>query len=223
VGFVYDGDGNRVSKTVDGESTAYLWDAALALPVVVVETTGTDDTLYTYGGDLIAITDPDASHTTYHYDGLGSTRQLSDETGQVVASYSYKPFGGLRTMTGASGNAHRFTGEQTDDEIGLLYLRARYYDPEIGRFITKDPLPGFSTSPQSLNRYAYAHNNPINLTDPTGEVFNLGLAAVGAVVGGVVGVASYYVTDVVIRGEDWDTTKALTKGRAERLQVSWPV
>jgi RHS repeat-associated protein len=132
--------------------------------------TGSADTLYTYGANLIALTAPGGVQTYYHYDGLGSVRNLSDGTGAVIASYTYGAFGDLRLMKGSSDNAFQFTGEQTDDETGLIYLRARYYDPSVGRFITPDPLPGQEAWPQSLNRYVYVENNPQNWVDPSGEV-----------------------------------------------------
>ena len=65
-------------------------------------------------------------------------------------------------------NDFRFTGEQMDDKTGLIYLRARYYDPNVGRFISKDPFAGFTSDVQSLNRYAYVGNNPVNYIDSTG-------------------------------------------------------
>jgi RHS repeat-associated protein len=130
--------------------------------------TGSADTLYTYGANLIALTAPGGVQTYYHYDGLGSVRNLSDGTGAVIANYTYGAFGDLRLMKGASDNTFQFTGEQTDDETGLIYLRARYYDPSMGRFTSKDTFPGIELFPQTLNRYTYVRNNPVNLTDPTG-------------------------------------------------------
>jgi RHS repeat-associated protein len=168
--FTYDGDGKRFSKTANGTATHYLYDVNTSLPVILAETTGGADTLYTYGADLIATTAPGGIQTYYHYDGLGSTRSLSDGTGAVIASYTYGAFGDLRLMKGSSDNTFQFTGEQTDDETGLLYLRARYYDPGVGRFISKDPFSGLVEMPSSLNRYSYAQNNPVMLNDPTGKV-----------------------------------------------------
>ena len=168
VQFTYDGDSKRVSKTANGTTTRYLYDVSTSLPVVLAETTLGADTLYTYGADLIAMTALGSAQSYYHYDGLGSVRNLSDGTGAVIASYTYGAFGNLRLMKGSSDNTFQFTGEQTDDETGLIYLRARYYDPSVGRFISKDRLPGRPTTPQSLNQFVYARNNPVNLTDLSG-------------------------------------------------------
>ena len=186
VQFTYDGDSKRTSKTVDGTSTSYLYDVNAILPVVLVETTGGADTLYTYGADLIAMTEPGGIQSCYHYDGLGSVRNLSNDTGAVIASYTYGAFGNQRLMKGSSDNAFKFTGEQTDDETGLIYLRARYYDPSVGRFISKDPFEGFDTQPQTLNRYPYAQNRPLVLTDPSGKIALLVVVGVAIVGYGIV-------------------------------------
>jgi RHS repeat-associated protein len=170
VQFTYDGDGNRASKAVNGTTTSYLYDVNLPLPQLLVETPGGQSTLYLYGAGLIACIAPDSTPTYYHYDGLGSVRLLSNASGQSVATYAYDAFGALRSATGNATNPFRFTGEQTDGETSLVYLRTRYYDPTLGRFITRDWFAGFAESPQSHNRYIYCQNNPVNLTDPSGEV-----------------------------------------------------
>jgi len=168
--FTYNGDGVRVGKCVDGACTTYIQDVAAPLPIVLVSTTGGQDTLYTYGFDLMAMTDPASAQTYYHYDGLGSTRNLTNGSGQEMASYTYDAFGAVRYMTGSSANEFTFTGEQIDGQLGLLYLRARYYDPDIGRFTSRDWLPGVESIPQTLNRYPYVRNNPVNAIDPSGEL-----------------------------------------------------
>ena len=170
VQFTYDGDSNRASKTVNGTTTSYLYDLNLPLPQLLVETTGGQNTLYLYGADLIAYIAPDGTPIYYHHDGLGSIRLLSNTSGQSTASYAYDVFGALRSATGSATNHFLFTGEQSDDETGLVYLRTRYYDPALGRFITRDYFPGFAEAPQSLNRYVYCQNDPVNLTDPSGEI-----------------------------------------------------
>ncbi len=94
--------------------------------------------------------------------------RLTDGTGATISSYTYDAFGA--TLTGPSGNAWQFTGEQRDGDSGLYYLRARYYDPGTGRFLTRDPVSGFADSPASQNRYPYALGNPVNRVDPSGEM-----------------------------------------------------
>ncbi|HLA82761.1 MAG TPA: RHS repeat-associated core domain-containing protein, partial [Thermoleophilia bacterium] len=160
----YDGDGLRVGKTVAGETTNYLWDKALALPVIITDS----NSLYLYGLGLIA-QQSGLDVAYYHPDGLDSVRNLTNGSGQGIASYSYDPFGGLRSASGSWPNDFRFTGQQFDQATGLYYLRARYYDPATGRFISRDAFPGYAINPASLHPYSYAENNPTNWVDPSGE------------------------------------------------------
>ena len=159
--FAYNGDGIRTSKTVAGDTTEYLLDLAATLPVVISDT----QAVYLYGLDIIA--QQQSERLYYVHDGLGSVRQLVDTTGQIETNYAYDPFG-VPLVGGDVYNPYQFTGEAWDAEVGLLYLRARYYQPEVGRFITKDPWVGDIWEPGTLNRYAYARNGPVNSTDPNG-------------------------------------------------------
>ncbi len=100
----------------------------------------------------------------YHADGLGSIAALTDPQQNVVESYRYTAYG-VTTKTGdIVNNNFRYTGREFDPEIGIYYYRARYYDPGVGRFITKDPI-GFAGG---VNLYGYVGNNPVNTTDPLG-------------------------------------------------------
>jgi RHS repeat-associated protein len=121
-------------------------------------------TTFLYGLDLISATDHAGATSYYLTDGLGSTRALTDSAGAVTDTYSYDVYGAVRAQTGATNNDFRFTGEHADDNAnrGLYYLRARHYDPALGRFLSKDPVP-------FVNRYAYVLNNPANLVDPSGR------------------------------------------------------
>jgi RHS repeat-associated protein len=147
---------------VSGDTTQYVLDLATTLPVVVSDT----EAVYLYGLDIIA--QQQAGRQYYFHDGLGSVRQLLDNTGELEANYAYDPFG-VPVVAGDATNPYQFTGEAWDAEVELLYLRARYYQPETGRFMTKDSWPGNYQYPATLNPYAYALNNPINLVDPTGH------------------------------------------------------
>ena len=169
--YAYNGDGLRMSRSIGGTAVSYTWDVNLPLPVILQDSQGNS---YVYGLDLISRTDSAGVQEYYLYDGLGSTTHLADGSGNVMATYGYDVFGGLRS--GAPAATDRlFTGEQNDPS-GLEYLRARYYDPSIGRFLSRDPLPGG-------NRYAYVENNPVNFTDPSGlcvPAAGAGAAAAGA-------------------------------------------
>lgn len=104
----------------------------------------------------------------YVYDGQGNVRFLTNNTGGKITSLEYDPFGNFRSALG-TGTNYLYQAQQKDAESSLYYLRARYYDPLIGRFISRDPVKGVLTNPQSQNPYAYSLNNPINLSDPSGE------------------------------------------------------
>ena len=105
----------------------------------------------------------------YHYDGVGSTRLLTDGAGAASDTYDYDAFGNLIASTGTTPNVYLFTGEQLDPNMGFYFLRSRYMAPEFGRFITADTFPGFIFDPPSLHKYSYANNDPVNMIDPTGQ------------------------------------------------------
>ena len=157
----YNGDGVRISKTIDGLATQYLVDLVASLPVVISDT----EAIYVYGVDIIA--QQQAQRYYYVHDGLGSARQLTDESGEIAETYPYDPFG-VPLSAGTAYNPFRYTGEAWDAEAELLYLRARYYQPATGRFVTRDPWPGDEWQAGTLNAYLYVANNPVNRVDPTG-------------------------------------------------------
>ena len=160
--FAYNGDGVRTSKTVAGDSTEYLLDLAATLPVVISDT----EAVYLYGLDIVAQQQNERLY--YMHDGLGNVRQLLDSTGVIEPDYAYDPFG-VPLVGGELPKPCQCSGEAWDAEVELPYLRARYYQPEVGRFITKDPWTGDVQQPASLNRYVYVTANPINRIDPTGH------------------------------------------------------
>jgi len=143
------------------DTTQYVLDLAATLPVVISDT----EAVYLYGLDILA--QQQSERLYYVHDGLGSVRQLLDSTGNIETNYAYDPFG-VPVVGGDVSNPYQFTGEAWDAEVELLYLRARYYQPEVGRFVTKDPWAGNTNQPATLNRYVYATNNPVNLSDPSG-------------------------------------------------------
>lgn len=104
----------------------------------------------------------------YHFDGLGSTRILSDETSAVTDTYDYDVFGNLAARSGTTNNSFLFTGQSYDANSGFYHLRARYYQPGTGRFTAIDPYEGDEFSPDSFHKYLYCSNDPANRIDPTG-------------------------------------------------------
>jgi len=160
--FVYDGDGNRVKKTEGGQTVLYInqyYEKNI--------TTGVVTTSYYLGGQLVATRE--ATTLSYvHQDSLGSTSTMSASDGTAISSIAYFPFGNCRFSQGNLGTDKLFTGQRLD-ATGLYYYNARYYDATIGRFISPDSEGQQVNNPQTLNRYSYCVNNPLNRTDPTGH------------------------------------------------------
>lgn len=161
----YNGDGLRMSHTANGNATNYTWDVASGIPSVLQDGAYT----YVYGIGIISQTDSSGNTFFYHQDALGNTRSLTDSTGTKVAGWDYDAFGAVRAQSGTASTIYRYTGQQLDSDSNLYYLRARYYDPSIGRFTSRDSFSGFTGNPQSQNLYGYVLNNPINLVDSTGH------------------------------------------------------
>lgn len=181
---IYDGDGNRVRKTVNGVTTLYLVDdlnpsgyaqvleeltSSNGQPAVVTRTYAYDYALISQSQVL-----PDGQgglhwHTSFYgYDDHGSVRYLTDTNGDVIATYDYDSFGELIQESGSIPNNYLYAGEQFDHDLGLYYLRARYLNPGTGRFWTRDPFEGYLDEPYSLNGYLYANADPMNNWDPSG-------------------------------------------------------
>ena len=159
----YDGLGNRVAKIVNSVETRYVGDLA------ETDASGNITAYYVYGMGLISKITPANESYFYHFDGLGSTVAITDSSGNVVNKYAYDEHGKVLNQEEAIPNPFKYVGRYgvMDEGNGLLYMRARYYDPEIGRFISKDPI-GFAGG--DLNLYAYVGNNPVNFVDPSGLI-----------------------------------------------------
>jgi RHS repeat-associated protein len=120
-----------------------------------------------------------------------SVRALTDLGGAVTDRYDYDAFGNLVARAGTTANVYLFNSQQLDSALGFYYLRARYYDPVTGRFASRDPWVGNDFDPASLHPYTYAHNNPVNMHDPTGQMTLLELGFVSVIVGTIAGIAWY--------------------------------
>jgi len=94
---------------------------------------------------------------------------LTNSSGAITDTYEYDAFGNKVNPTGTTPNNYLYRGEQWDPDLGLYYLRARYYNPLTGRFMSRDPLDGNAKDPASLYKYLYASGDPVNLLDPTGR------------------------------------------------------
>ena len=153
-------------------TTRYINDT-LAPNALVLAEADEENTIQRYnvwGPDGLVSTG-EASSTERYYpitDHHGSVRLLTDSSGNVVNSYTYTPYGEVTASSSSPTIPYLYTSEQ-QDETGLIYLRARYYDPELGRFISRDPFRGTINTPLSQNPYQYALDNPVMHSDPSGK------------------------------------------------------
>jgi RHS repeat-associated protein len=161
--FQYDAVNRRTGVTVNGITTQYVYDG---LDIIQEMQNGAITANYMR---TLNIDEPlmrlkaDGTMRLYKTDALGSIIGLTDENGILKTTYAYEPFGKV-TITGeASDNPFQYTGRENDG-TGLYYYRARYYDPQMQRFISADPI-GLAGG---VNLYAYVGNNPVNRIDPSG-------------------------------------------------------
>jgi RHS repeat-associated protein len=164
--FDYDADGQRFRKTHNGTETLYLGDD--------VEVRGGVFTKYLrVGGQVIAKIEG-GTVTWLYTDALGSVRAEEDGAGNIIRREVYLPYG--QAVYGVFAGSIGFTGQE-QDETGLVFLNARYYDPAVGQFLSPDSMVP-TVWPMGLNRYAYAYGNPILYIDPTGHFFVLNIVRV---------------------------------------------
>lgn len=174
--YTYAPDGLRHSKTVGGNTTTFAYDNGN-----VIEEITTDGTNKYYRGIEIVKND---DNLYYLYNGQGDVSALTDTTGTIVADYTFDAYGN-QSEENTIYNPFGYRGEYQDLCSGLIYLRNRYYDPSVGRFISEDThwnpgnmiygdgstgVPNVAAIMQSANLYVYASNNPIAYVDPTGNV-----------------------------------------------------
>jgi RHS repeat-associated protein len=167
--YAYNGDGDRIEQTVGVVTTTYVIDTATPLTMVLAETTNGQTIRYWHGLDVIAQSDG-TNIETFGYDGLGSVRQLADSAGGIGLAQTFDPYGNTYSRSGTQASNFGYTGEY-QDENGLLFLRARYYDARQGRFSQTDP------SRMEQNPYAYGLGNPILYTDPSGLGYDCSLGS----------------------------------------------
>jgi RHS repeat-associated protein len=159
--YAYDGVGLRASQTVSASTSYLAWDQSGELPKLLSD----GQKSYIYGPDGMPIEHISGEAATYyHQDNIGSTRMLTDASGEVTATFSYAAYGALANRTGSEETPLGYAGQLTNEQSGLQYMRARVYDPRTGQFLTRDPLFWETSMP-----YLYADGNPINNVDPSGE------------------------------------------------------
>ncbi len=164
VSFKYDPFGRRVQKSGPSGTVDYLYDGKNVIQEVdqsggtfvkYLQSPGVDEPLTQLRSSTVSY---------YQQDGLGSVTSLTDSNGGVANTYTYDDYGKLVTSTGMIVNTIRYSGREFDTETGTYYNRARYFDPQVGRFVSEDPI-GFLGG---INKYAYVLNRPVNYSDPLG-------------------------------------------------------
>ncbi|MGA1840629.1 MAG: RHS repeat-associated core domain-containing protein, partial [bacterium] len=172
--YEYDHNNNRIRSIVtDSSSTqdiSMLVDPTFQFAQVLEEQDAAGNLVasYTYGNDLLAQQRPEGL-SYYHHDRIGSVRMLTTINGSPVNDYTYEAYGSTLAETATINNNYKYTGEQLIPELGWYYLRARNYNPTIGRFTSVDPVTGVMTQPLTLNKYGYTEGRPTTYTDPSGE------------------------------------------------------
>ena len=198
ISYAYDMAGVRSSKTVG--STTYKF---TTLSGLVTRQTGggkTIDFVYDENNQPLAMK---YNNTLYYYvlNAQGDVVRIVNSSRSVVASYTYDPWGKIISSSGtlADINPLRYRGYYYDSETGFYYLQSRYYDPEIGRFINADSYASTdATGLLSTNMFAYCENDPVNRSDPSGELFG---TISGLIVGGLTGALSAYINgDDILAG-----------------------
>lgn len=175
VSFTYDAEGLRTSKTVNGEKTVFVWDGDQL--VMELSGRGKVQKRYVRGNDRgygsnLVYTDKGSNTAKQYYvtDPHGNVVQLTDENGKVVRTYEYDSFGNEVNPDVEDENPFRYCGEYYDRESGEIYLRARYYQPEAGRFLTRDSYTGQDNDALSLHLYTYCENDGVNAWDSSGHI-----------------------------------------------------
>ncbi|MEM7356086.1 MAG: RHS repeat-associated core domain-containing protein, partial [Acidobacteriota bacterium] len=167
--YTYDFQGLRVSKQASaGGLEQYVYDDQSVLQ----RTSDSGRTThYDYGPDrLLSVEDSQDGRAYYLFDALGSISDLTTLGGAVLARYQWDAWGNSRGQLDTAANPFGFTGHEHDDESGLIHAKARFYDPEIGLFLSHDPVFGDPSNPPSLHRYLYAFQNPTVFVDPDGRI-----------------------------------------------------
>ncbi|MBI5055168.1 MAG: choice-of-anchor D domain-containing protein [Nitrospirae bacterium] len=201
--FSYDLVGNRLQAERNGVTTRYIYDAGGNL---LAEADGSNNITryYIHGLGLLAMVTPGNQTYCYHFNAVGSTIAMTDLSQSLVNKYAYDAFGTVTSYAENIPQPFKFVGQfgVMTEPNGFYYMRARYYDPNVGRFISEDPI-GFEGG--DINLYAYVGNQPVNYNDPNGQ-----FCPWCAVVGGVTGAIGGYTAGTI--SGDGSTIAALGGG-----------
>lgn len=171
VTYKYNGDGLLYERTENGATTRYYYDGAQVIAEGAVSgTSAAMKARYIRGGSGLIARQDSAGKQFYLHNGHGDVVELRDASGNTrLNQYTYDIWGNPIVTEESVANPFRYSGELWDSTTGLQYLRARWYDPNIGRFINEDTYEGELSNPLTLNLYTYVHNNPLRYTDPSGH------------------------------------------------------
>lgn len=171
--YTYYPDGLRATKIVNGEVTRYVYIEGKVIEELDAQGNTKARNVWNNSKLLFRQDYVNNRGGYYIYNGHGDVVKIIDNTGLLLKSYDYDIWGKIKSASSAPGNPfnnpYRYSGEIQDDESGLIYLRARYYDPADGRFVTKDTYEGRISDPRTLNLYTYVYNNPLVYVDPSGH------------------------------------------------------
>ncbi|MGY0799870.1 RHS repeat-associated core domain-containing protein [Lysobacter sp. A286] len=172
--YVYDGHGRRVRDNVSGQGSKYSLYSQAGSLMFDSDLRKQQQHEYIYlGGSLVATREKDTGTGAYsnryqHTDALGSPVVVTSQTRSVLERTEYEPFGQVLNRPLKDGPG--YTGHVEDATTGLVYMQQRYMDPEIGRFLSVDPVSANSGTGANFNRYWYGNNNPYKFTDPDGRL-----------------------------------------------------
>ncbi|MFS0567744.1 RHS repeat-associated core domain-containing protein, partial [Brevibacillus invocatus] len=166
--YTYYGDGLRATKAGNDSETKYVY--VNGKVIEELDGSGNVKARNIWGNELLFREDFAANKSGYYgYNSHGDVIVISDENGHEINTYDYDAWGNIVSETEGMENPFKYSGEIYDEKTGLYYLRARYYDPSVGRFISEDTYKGQVDNPLSMNRYTYVENNPLKFIDPTGH------------------------------------------------------
>ncbi len=172
--YAYNGNGLRVSQTISGVSTYLAWDVSEELPLLLRDGTNS----YIYGPDGLPIEqiNSEGKALYLHHDQQGSTRLITGSSGVVEGAFTYSVYGELTGSTGTKTTPLGYDAQYASTDTGLIYLRARAYDPKTAQFLSVDPAVGTTAA-----RYNYTNDNPVNGSDPRGlgNWLNIGIPTPG--------------------------------------------
>ena len=207
--YSYDENGIRTRKTIGNTVTDYYYNGTLLMGTVKTTTNSNGSTTtsklrfsYDADGKVVAV-NYNGNYYYYLRNAQSDIVKLIDKTGATVVEYTYDSWGKLLSTSGSlastlgKNNPFRYRGYIYDEETGFYYLQSRYYNPEVGRFISSDVLLSTGQGVLGHNAYAYCGNNPIVREDTQGNLWGLIAAAVGAVTGAVVGAVTGAVTGAI--------------------------